>query len=702
MNQRTVHIVQKLSHTSDRCSLSSLADAFGVSERTIRNDIKSLNKFLSQEGIGDITFGSKGVIVLPAGFSRAEELLPVEDTFAYKMSSEERKQLGAALLVGAKGYYTLGEIAEKFSVSRATILNDLDGIKERIQEAGLEVESKPSRGIRVKGAESLKRSYLLDFASKKAPIVDQWLALSDNAEIRLDTVTVKKVLNEQCHAFGITMMDAPFQLATKHLCICVTRNRNGFRLENFGGSYHGIDASGGGVSDFENKVIDLVEQYCSVEMGENEKLFFAALSQSLRLQGGAQFSMYDMQIQKLSRVFIRDMSNAVGIDMNGDYDLFEYLSNHLESMFTTGPSHFPDVPALAEVVNDQPEILEAVKENLEPLERFAGRQISTVEITYIALHICAALERRKNRGVRPRVIVVCDGGIGTSQLLAEELRGHFEIKLVKVMPAHDVPYIDSYHADLVISTVPLNNCPVDHVVIKLPLRDREYRLIHEKLASIESSVRMSASSVDELSSQGLLEKIEPVIEKYGGAESGLLNEIRIEVRRYFREAQHVEDQLVSPYLHQLLPASHIELNVDCSDWRDAIRKSAQLLLDMGYIESRYVDALIGGVEKYGPYIVLAPGFAIPHSAPENGTVKMGMSLIRLSKPVCFGSEENDPIEFICTLSAVDRKMHLKAFANLLDMITAQGSPFLRELRGANTPAEAAAIIERYEYMLIRQ
>ena len=660
MNQRTVHIVQKLSHTSDRCSLSSLADAFGVSERTIRNDIKSLNKFLSQEGIGNITFGSKGVIVLPAGFSRAEELLPVEDTFAYKMSSEERKQLGAALLVGAKGYYTLGEIAEKFSVSRATILNDLDGIKERIQEAGLEVESKPSRGIRVKGAESVKRSYLLDFASKKAPIVDQWLALSDNAEIRLDTVTVKKVLNEQCHAFGITMMDAPFQLATKHLCICVTRNRNGFRLENFGGSYHGIDASGG-VSDFENKVIDLVEQYCSVEMGENEKLFFAALSQSLRLQGGAQFSMYDMQIQKLSRVFIRDMSNAVGIDMNGDYDLFEYLSNHLESMFTTGPSHFPDVPALAEVVNDQPEILEAVKENLEPLERFAGRQISSVEITYIALHICAALERRKNRGVRPRVIVVCDGGIGTSQLLAEELRGHFEIKLVKVMPAHDVPYIDSYRADLVISTVPLNNCPVDHIVIKLPLRDREYRLIHEKLASIESSVRMSASSVDELSSQGLLEKIEPVIEKYGGAESGLLNEIRIEVRRYFREAQHVEDQLVSPYLHQLLPASHIELNVDCSDWRDAIRKSAQLLLDMGYIESRYV-----------------------------------------SKPVCFGSEENDPIEFICTLSAVDRKMHLKAFANLLDMITAQGSPFLSELRGADTPAEAAAIIERNEYMLIRQ
>lgn len=154
--------------------------------------------------------------------------------------------------------------------------------------------------------------------------------------------------------------------------------------------------------------------------------------------------------------------------------------------------------------------------------------------------------------MRPRVVVVCDGGIGTSQLLAEELRGHFEIKVVKVMPAHDVPYIEAYHADLVISTVPLDSCPVDHIVIKLPLKDSEYSLIHEKLASIESSIRMSASDLDELSAQGLLDRIEPVIADRVPKDADLLNAIRIEVRRYFREAQHLEDQLVSPYLHQLL------------------------------------------------------------------------------------------------------------------------------------------------------
>lgn len=700
MNKRTVHIVQKLSRTSSPCSLASLARHFEVSERTIRNDIKALNRFLDKQSLGQISFGPKGVIVLPDGFAQVEGLLPVEDTFAYKMSSEERKDLGAAVLINATDYMTLGEIAELFSVSRATILNDLDGIKGRITESGLEVVSKPSRGILVRGRESAKRTFLRDFITRKVPIVDQWLALPENASMRLDGVTVKKIMNEQCHAHGITMMDGPFRLATNHLCICVMRNRRGARLEELGGRYH--DCAQEDVGGFEREVVGLVSQYCLVDMGTDEALFFAALGQSLRFQGGTQFSIDDMQVQKLSRMFIRDMSGEIGVDLNGDYDLFEYLSNHLESMFTTEPSHFPETPALMEVVNDQPEVLEAVERNVGQLERYAGREITPVEVTYIALHICAALERRKNRGVRPRVVVVCDGGIGTSQLLAEELRGHFEIKVVKVMPAHDVPYIEAYHADLVISTVPLDSCPVDHIVIKLPLKDSEYSLIHEKLASIESSIRMSASDLDELSAQGLLDRIEPVIADRVPKDADLLNTIRIEVRRYFREAQHLEDQLVSPYLHQLLPPSHISLDVDCADWRDAIRKSAQPLLDMGYIEERYVESMVHGVEKHGPYIVLAPGFAIPHSSPENGTIKMGMSLIRLRRPVRFGSDENDPIEFVCTLSAVDRKTHLKAFANLIDMIALPNNHFLNNLREVHSPAEAASLVEHYEYEIVRR
>ena len=696
MNKRTVRIVQRLSHSSSSCSLSSLASLFDVSERTIRNDLKSLNAFLEENSLERISLGPKGVIQLPENFSKAEEILPVDDTFAYKMSSEERKDLGAALLIDSDKYLTLNEIAELFSVSRATILNDLDGIKSRIADAGLQVESKPSRGLRVNGRESTKRVFLRSFISRAVPVVEQWLSMPEHSSVKLYAITIKKILNELCHTHGINLMDDPFQLAVNHLCICVERDIRGDFLE---GLSEDIEAP---VTEFDQETIALVGQYCKVSMGENEERFFAALRYSLRFHGGARFSIDDMQVQKLSRTFIRKISKDIGIDLNDDYDLFEYLSNHLESMFSTEPSHFPETPSVSEVINDQPDIFHAVERNISPLEDYADREISHVERMYIAHHICAALERRKNRGVRPRVVVVCNGGIGTSQLLAEELRGHFDIEVIKVVPAHDVPYLGSYNADLVISTVPVENCPVDHIVIKLPLREHEYGLIHEKLSALESKMLSTGEELDTVNAKGLLNRIEPIIVKHAGNDQALLGEIRVEVRRYFREAQHLETQVIAPYLHQLLPASHISLDIECSDWQDAIRKSAEKLLDLGYIEERYIDAMIQGVKEYGPYSVLAPGFAMPHASPDGGTIKMGMSLIRLREPVLFGSEANDPIEFVCTLSAVDSRTHLKALANLFDMITMPGNLFLKELRQVDTPVAAASLIEHYEYEVTKR
>ncbi len=39
-----------------------------------------------------------------------------------------------------------------------------------------------------------------------------------------------------------------------------------------------------------------------------------------------------------------------------------------------------------------------------------------------------------------------------------------------------------------------------------------------------------------------------------------------------------------------------------------------------------------------------------------------MNLIRLNPPVAFGADEFEPVEFVCCLSAVDRKMPLRDIA----------------------------------------
>jgi mannitol/fructose-specific phosphotransferase system IIA component (Ntr-type) len=140
------------------------------------------------------------------------------------------------------------------------------------------------------------------------------------------------------------------------------------------------------------------------------------------------------------------------------------------------------------------------------------------------------------------------------------------------------------------------------------------------------------------------------------------------------------------------------LDVECNDWREAVRRSGKKLLELGYIEERYIEAMICNIEENGPYVVLSKGFAVPHEGLEQGSVKVGMSLIRLKTPVPFGEEELDPVEFVCCLSAVDHKTHLKAFFNLVNML--QNEEFKKKLHECKYPEEAAAIVEKYEYSVV--
>lgn len=60
--------------------------------------------------------------------------------------------------------------------------------------------------------------------------------------------------------------------------------------------------------------------------------------------------------------------------------------------------------------------------------KFTERKLTEIEVKYIAIHVCAAIERKKNKEVSFRVIVACHAGIGTSILLLEKLKTTFQIQ----------------------------------------------------------------------------------------------------------------------------------------------------------------------------------------------------------------------------------------------------------------------------------
>ena len=105
----------------------------------------------------------------------------------------------------------------------------------------------------------------------------------------------------------------------------------------------------------------------------------------------------------------------------------------------------------------------------------------------------------------------------------------------------------------------------------------------------------------------------------------------------------------TPFLHELLIPEQIVLEVGCSNYSEAIAAAGQILLDGGFIDRCYIEAMVENIEKNGPYIVVSEGFAVPHAGFDAGSKAVGMSLIRLENPVILIQRQVLP--YGCTMYA---------------------------------------------------
>lgn len=117
-------------------------------------------------------------------------------------------------------------------------------------------------------------------------------------------------------------------------------------------------------------------------------------------------------------------------------------------------------------------------------------------------------------------------------------------------------------------------------------------------------------------------------------------------------------------LSELLPSQRIKLDVKVNTWQEAIYEAGKLLYESNAVTHEYVDAMIKVAEEFGPYIVIAPGIALPHAATEAGAKQSALSLIKLASPINFGNPDHDPVRLVIGLSAVDKQAHMAALQTL--------------------------------------
>lgn len=117
-------------------------------------------------------------------------------------------------------------------------------------------------------------------------------------------------------------------------------------------------------------------------------------------------------------------------------------------------------------------------------------------------------------------------------------------------------------------------------------------------------------------------------------------------------------------LQDLLSEDNVSFRYPAETWEDVIRHGGQLMVDAGFTDPTYTEAMIDVVRDMGPYIVLAPGLAMPHARPEMGAKQVGAALVTLEKPIDFGSPENDPVSVAVFLCAPNKDEHIQLLTDI--------------------------------------
>jgi PTS system ascorbate-specific IIA component len=124
------------------------------------------------------------------------------------------------------------------------------------------------------------------------------------------------------------------------------------------------------------------------------------------------------------------------------------------------------------------------------------------------------------------------------------------------------------------------------------------------------------------------------------------------------------------FKQSLIDNNSIKLNVQAADWRDAIKVGTDMLIASGAVEPSYHTAIISSIEKLGPYICIAPDFAMPHARPEDGVNRTAFALVTLAEPIDI---EGEQVKVMVTLAGSSSDEHMEGLMEVTQVLDDEDS-----------------------------
>lgn len=492
LHSRQRRLLQILLLSPTFVSDQQLGDMLKVSLRTIQREIQSLRGILSRHGLKIVRKTGSGMAIEGREEDKQRLLKSLNEMEKYRLYSPEERQEGLIFdLLLAGEPVKLYAFSRKYNVTEATISLDLDKLEHWFAEAGLKLIRKPGWGVFLEGTEQQKRMALSKFLHQGTTF-EEWLALFQNEgqasqhplgflvrdrllkfldieHIWAVERAVREVL-DGCDAILLT--DRGYVNLVIHLLLAVERIKRGAKYE--GELSRNLPSEAMEMLPLAREIASRLEGALSLPIPEMEIGYIA-----LHLSGAAISKEHPMETPESGRMFelaqqfIQSVERELGVPLLGDAILFEGLLAHLiPAMGRLENGLQIHNPMLKEIRERYPEVFDACRKAVSKQFPYA---VPDDEIGYLALHVGAALIRRRE-GRRFRTVVVCAGGFGTSSYLTARLKN--EVPYLDIVGIVSVTELKKWlseqeHIDLIVSTVPISFADDHRVVVVHPFLQKE-------------------------------------------------------------------------------------------------------------------------------------------------------------------------------------------------------------------------------------
>lgn len=651
MRKRSTEILEKLILSNSKSmEVNKLITTYRISLKTLKADVNEINDFLLEAKMSPTKLNEKEkLILLEKDISKIQDRLNHMDTYSYKMSREERQIYIIAELLMSQDYITMQNLAKELNVSRNTILNDFETVKDYCLAFSVNVLMKSSKGIKIECDQKDKENLLIQiFHDLENDYMERSFfhqLIQRKLKMKIPLEIVKEDFREYMEQQHMLVSDRVFSYISIYLFVFMNQKIK-VNKGKIVGKLTGDTANDNLFNWFSDKY--------EIEVNKNDiKKFGRYMKQHDFNINSEQKEINNVELYGIIVYFLQIVGEDIECSLQSDTVLIESLLEHIKTLKNWEDYDFD--MSLSEELPIPKEILEkTIEKNSIILERYLRYPLTKEMKKSIMIHICAAFVRNFEYLNLLEVLIVCPGSMATGKYLEAQIKNYFDFKVVDVIPSKDVEgFLKRNKIDFVISTVNVKteSVPCVKVQAQLTMNDiNEIQNIAFLLGRKENE--------DRYIEQKFLDIMKSFIEKLDVSKRDA----------FFDEVYALMDikiqSIGKSVLAQMLTTSDIKIKQGMITWEQGILEAADILKKKGCVGDEYGERAVENVKEYGDYIIISKGIALAHAGKKEAHVyKDGLSLVMCPDGIEF--TEGNIVYLVFCFATVGEKEYLKLFQEII-------------------------------------